>query len=107
MSGRTELAVPAGAGKVRGSGVNNAMTPVNAEHALAAEFLSTLHVRLKAAGSELGKPHGGIIFDPRDGPTFAAAELAKNFIHGIPSEGIIQGRKNYVFRKPLMQGLEM
>ncbi len=77
------------------------------EHTLAAEFLGTPHVCLKAAGSELGEPHGRVILDPGNGPAFTAPQLAENFIHGIPSERIVQGCKNYVFRQPLMQGLEM
>src|SRR5271170_8365023 len=75
-----ELAVPTGAGKVSGGGVNDAVPPVNAQHALAAAILGALHVGLKTAGSKLGKPHGRVIFDPGNGPALTAPQLAESFV---------------------------
>src|SRR5271163_3112793 len=65
-----ERAVPTGPCKVSRRRVDDPVAPVNAEHALAAEVLGTLHVDLKTAGTKLGEPHRRIVFDPGDGPTF-------------------------------------
>ena len=83
------------------------MPPVNAEHALASKILRPIHIHLKSAGAKLRKPHGRVIFQPRNRPALAAAEFAESFIDGIPAERIAQRRKHNVFRQPLVQRLKM
>ena len=107
VSRRSQLAVPTGTGQKGSRGVDDAVAPMNAEHSLAAEILRPFHVRLKAAGAKLRKPHGRIILDPGNRPTLTAAQLAESLVDRVPAERVAQCRENNVFRQPLMQGLEM
>src|SRR5579863_7539578 len=102
-----DAAVPGGARKIGGRRVDNAMPPMNAQHALAPEILGALHVHLETARSKLRKPHRRIVLKPGNRPTLPAAQLAESFICRIPTQRVVEGRKDDVFGNPLMKGLEM
>ena len=80
---------------------------MNSKHTLTAETLRLLQVRLEMAGAELRKPHGRIVFDPRNGPTLATTQLAESIVDRVPSYRVVQCGKDDVLRQTLMKRLEV
>src|ERR1700734_2179817 len=83
--------------------VNDPVPPVDAQHARAAKFPGALHVGLYMAGSELREPHGRIVLKPRNRPALAAAELSEGLADGVPSQSVVERRKNNFFRQADLQ----
>src|SRR5271157_2796221 len=102
-----ERFVPSRPGKIASGGIHNAMTPVDAEHALAPHLRRQIHVALCAMNVKLRQPHPRVILQPGYWPALAALQLSKYLIHGVPSQTIVQARKHDVLREFFVEVLEV
>ena len=92
--GGLELVVPTEARLEARGGIHDAVPPVDAHQALAAELRGAVHVRLEAVDVELRQPHAGVVFEPRNGPALAAFQLRRRprCTGSQPSESLRQAK---------------